>query len=104
MGMGFILPFALTFVAIPLESFIHSLRAVLGLIGVGLLRLLAHSLRLLGNLSRHGGQMLLQVYDVLIFLPLWIEGWLNRRRATTEEAPPPKPDLRLDREDGELVR
>src|SRR5690606_3568601 len=32
MGMGFILPFALTFVAIPLETFIHSLRTVLGLI------------------------------------------------------------------------
>ena len=30
MGMGFILPFALTFVAIPLETFVHSLRTVLG--------------------------------------------------------------------------
>ena len=31
MGMGFILPFALVFVAIPLETFVHSLRTVLGL-------------------------------------------------------------------------
>src|SRR5690606_24457003 len=35
MGMGFILPFALTFVAIPLETFVHSLRTVLGLAGIG---------------------------------------------------------------------
>ena len=32
MGMGFILPFALTFVAIPLETFVHSLRTVVGFI------------------------------------------------------------------------
>ena len=38
MGMGFILPFALVFVAIPLETFVHSLRTVLGLIGIGILR------------------------------------------------------------------
>ena len=30
MGMGFVLPFALVFVAIPLETFIHSLRTVRG--------------------------------------------------------------------------
>ena len=32
MGMGFTLPFALVFVAIPLETFVHSLRTVLGLL------------------------------------------------------------------------
>ena len=31
MIMGFILPFALAFIAIPLESFVHSSRTVLGL-------------------------------------------------------------------------
>jgi hypothetical protein len=31
MGLGFILPFALVFVAIPLETFVHSVRTVLGL-------------------------------------------------------------------------
>ena len=49
MGMGFILPFALVFVAIPLETFVHSLRTVLGLVGIGLLRALALVLRVLGN-------------------------------------------------------
>src|SRR6185312_837060 len=38
MGMGFILPFALVFVAIPLETFVHSLRTVMGLTGIGVLR------------------------------------------------------------------
>ena len=41
MGMGFILPFALTFVAIPLETFVHSLRTVMGLVGIGIMRALA---------------------------------------------------------------
>ncbi|HXH73216.1 MAG TPA: hypothetical protein VNI58_10415 [Mariprofundaceae bacterium] len=73
MGMGFILPFALVFVAIPLESFIHSSRTVLGMVGVGLLRGLAFVLSLIGNISHYLGQMLISIYDLFIFLPLWIE-------------------------------
>ena len=73
MGMGFILPFALTFVAIPLESFIQSLRTVLGVVVVGFLRGLAATLRLLGDGCRHLGRFLIDLYDVLIFLPLWVE-------------------------------
>lgn len=73
MGMGFILPFALTFVAIPLESFVHSSRTVLGVLGVLVLRVLAFTLRLLGNLSHHLGSMLVRIYDLVIFAPLWAE-------------------------------
>ncbi|MFQ5775138.1 MAG: hypothetical protein ACE5GS_11520 [Kiloniellaceae bacterium] len=72
MGMGFVLPFALVFVAIPLETFVHSLRTVLGLAGIGLLQVLAAVLRLLGGLVRHGA-MLIELYDLLIFAPLWLE-------------------------------
>jgi hypothetical protein len=79
MGMGFILPFALVFVAIPLESFIHSSRTVLGLLAQGLLQLLAFLLRLTGNVFRHGGNMLIRLYDLLIFLPLWLEERLRAR-------------------------
>jgi hypothetical protein len=57
MGMGFILPFALVFVAIPLETFVHSLRTVLGLIGIGLMRALSLVLRVLGNGFRHLGTL-----------------------------------------------
>jgi hypothetical protein len=73
MGMGFILPFALVFVAIPLETFVHSLRTVMGLLAIGLLRLLSLLLRILGNGARHLGTLAQQVYDLLLFVPLWIE-------------------------------
>ncbi len=73
MGMGFILPFALTFVAIPLETFVHSLRTVLGLLAIGLLRLVAMLLRVTGNACRYLGALLQQLYDLPLFIPLWLE-------------------------------
>ncbi len=73
MGMGFILPFALTFVAIPLESFVHSLRTVMGIVAVAFLRGLIWLLRLTGNIVRFSGDMLVNFYDLFIFAPLWIE-------------------------------
>ncbi|HEY2275732.1 MAG TPA: hypothetical protein VGH61_09535 [Steroidobacteraceae bacterium] len=73
MGMGFVLPFALVFVAIPLETFVHSLRTVVGLIGIAVLNALALVLRLLGNGCRHFGALACRVYDLPLFVPLWIE-------------------------------
>jgi len=73
MGMGFILPFALTFVAIPLETFVHSLRTVVGLLAISFIRTAALALRLLGNLSLYLGLLLKQVYDIPLFVPLWLE-------------------------------
>jgi predicted phage tail protein len=73
MGMGFTLPFALVFVAIPLETFVHSLRTVLGLLGIGVLKLARLVLRLLGDLFVHVGTALVRIYDIPIFMPLWIE-------------------------------
>ena len=64
---------ALTFVAIPLESFVHSTRTVLGVLAVMLLRLLTWFLRFTGNVARFSGRMLTNVYDLLIFAPLWVE-------------------------------
>ncbi|MDX1403293.1 MAG: hypothetical protein R3192_02085 [Woeseiaceae bacterium] len=82
MGMGFILPFALTFVAIPLETFVHSLRTVVGLIAIGALRFVSLALRLLGNGFRYFGTLLTQLYDLPLFIPLW---WASR------ETQPAKP-------------
>ena len=80
MGMGFILPFALVFVALPLETFIHALRTVIGLLGIGMLRLMHLLLRLLGNLFKQAGIALVRVYDMPIFMPLWIEAmWFTPR-------------------------
>ena len=73
MGMGFILPFALVFVAIPLETFVHSLRTVIGVITAAFLRAVAFGLRLVGNLFRYMGRVLVNLYDLIIFGPLWLE-------------------------------
>jgi hypothetical protein len=79
MGMGFILPFALVFVAIPLETFVHSTRTVLSLVGMVILRSLAYLLRLVGNIFLQTGSMLRGLYDLLAFVPLWIEHMFTSR-------------------------
>lgn len=81
MGMGFILPFALTFVALPLETFVHSLRTVVGLALRAALRGLSLVLRLLGNTSLYAGALLKQLYDLPLFVPLWFEERLGRDSA-----------------------
>ncbi len=73
MGMGFILPFALTFVAIPLETFVHSLRTVLGLFAIGFLRFISLALRVLGNAFRYLGLLAEHLYDLPLFIPIWLE-------------------------------
>jgi hypothetical protein len=84
MGMGFILPFALVFVAIPLETFVHSLRTVLGLIGTALLRSTSLLLRVFSSGFRHLGTLTERLYDLPLFVPLWLETrWAQR---------PPQPE------------
>ena len=89
MIMGFILPFALAFVAIPLESFVSSSRTVLGIVVAGALRLLAFILRLIGNLGYYTGRLVINLYDLIIFPSIWLEGVLTgskgKRRAPAEE-------------------
>lgn len=87
MGMGFILPFALVFVAIPLETFVHSLRTVLGIVGAGLLRALAVGLRMLGGVMSHMGSVLVDIYDMVIFLPLWLERRVKAHGLTGRDEP-----------------
>lgn len=86
MGMSFILPFALMFVAIPLETFVHSLRTVLGVLGVSLLRICAWFLRLVGNVTRFLSNALIQLYDLIIFAPLWIEHVIKGKLDSKHEA------------------
>jgi hypothetical protein len=73
MVMGFILPFALSFVAKPLEYFINTLRTVTGKVAVVSLRWLAFLLRLIGNIATYLGELLVNLYDLVIFPPLWVE-------------------------------
>ncbi|HEX2333241.1 MAG TPA: hypothetical protein VHI32_08720 [Burkholderiales bacterium] len=73
MLLGFILPFALAFVAIPLESLIHSSRTVGGVLLAALVSALALLLRVLGIASRRMSRVLITLYDVVIVIPLTVE-------------------------------
>ncbi len=80
MLLGFILPFALAFVAIPLESFFASARTVGGAALVILARGAAFALRLMGNLVRNLSRVLITLYDVIIVLPLLIERVISKKQ------------------------
>jgi hypothetical protein len=79
MGMGFILPFALVFVAIPLETFVSSSRTVVGILASALLRAIAFVLRLSGNIARYAGKTVANLYDLVIFGPLWLENTIIKK-------------------------
>jgi hypothetical protein len=81
MIMGFVLPFALAFVAIPLESAVYSMRTVLGVFLVQALRGLGFLLRFTGLLLKRLPKVLELAYDVLIVIPLMIERWVVGMRA-----------------------
>ena len=87
MVLGFVLPFALTFVAIPLESFIHSARTVLGVFMAGVLRVVAVILRLVGNISLYLGNVVISFYDLLIFPLLWLDEKIFSGRRLKAKAP-----------------
>ena len=88
MLLGFILPFALAFVAIPLESLIHSSRTVGGVLLAALVSVLALALRVLGNASRKMSRVLITLYDVAIVIPLTVEhmakSGISLRRAAAD--------------------
>lgn len=83
MVLGFILPFALAFVAIPLEYLISSGRTVVGALLVIVVRSLGMLLRILSNLTRHLAIALIMLYDVVIFLPLLIERAIRARNGSS---------------------
>lgn len=78
MVMGFIFPFVLAFVAIPLESFVKSSRTVLGVVTAGLLRIIAFLLRLLGNILLHIGNFIIKLSDLITFPRLFIDWYISR--------------------------
>jgi hypothetical protein len=83
-ALGFILPFALAFVAVPLESFISSARTVLGVLSVWAILALAFAFRVISTMMRYVGNTLVNLYDVVIFLPLAIERLVRVRGSATE--------------------
>ena len=93
MILGFILPFILTTVAMPFETFIASARTVLGMVSAWVLRLLAFFLRLTGNLGYYLGRLVVNVYDLIIFPALWLESLITRRAAARSSADRDEEDL-----------
>ncbi len=89
MIMGFVLPFALAFVAIPLESVVHSLRTVIGVLLVQSMHGLGFVLRFTGVAFRRLARVLELVYDIFIVIPLMVERWVLALRGTVST--PSKP-------------
>jgi hypothetical protein len=79
MVIAFVLPLALTFGAIPLESLVKTGRSVLGITAAAALRWAAFALRALGHLFLRLGRLGVQFYDLLIVPPLWVEGLVRYR-------------------------
>ena len=96
MLLGFILPFALAFVAIPLESWVTSARTVGGAALVMLVRALAVALRITGTIVRRLARVLVTLYDILIVVPLLVERLVKNGRgegAGSAAAKPPRVNL-----------
>jgi hypothetical protein len=94
MLLGFILPFALAFIAIPLESLIHSGRTVGGVLFLAVLRSMAFLLRALSNIARQLSRVLVRLYDVAIVVPLLAERFMKGSRAQRSD----KMDVDVDLE------
>ncbi|AEG92587.1 hypothetical protein [Ramlibacter tataouinensis] len=80
MVLGFTLPFALAFVAIPLEHFVNTGRTVLGALLDMVMHALAFALRFLAIAVKELGRFTIMLYDVLIFAPLAVERWVAGHR------------------------
>jgi hypothetical protein len=87
MVMGFVLPFVLAFVAIPLEVMVYSLRTVAGVILVMLLRGSGFVLRFGAMIVHRFGRILINVYDISIVLPLLVERWVISLRGSPSAKP-----------------
>jgi hypothetical protein len=77
--LGFVLPWILAMIAIPLEMFLDSGRHVLAQLGVVALRATGHTAQVLCHLTRSLTSAIPSVYDVYVAVPLRIERALKKR-------------------------
>jgi hypothetical protein len=75
--LGFVLPWVLAMVAVPLEMLLDSGRHVVAGAGVFGLNIAGHAAQLLGKLFKYGSGLLASLYDVYIAVPLRIESSLR---------------------------
>lgn len=83
MTLGFILPLALTMVAVPLEYLLQTGRTVFGGLLEILLNAFAVLLRILATSVRQIGKLIISLYDLFIAVPLWIESVIKNSRKKT---------------------
>lgn len=76
MIMGFVLPFALAFVAIPLETVVYSMRTVIGAVLVQAMRGIGFVLRFIGVTFKRMAKVLEMSYDICVVIPLMLERWV----------------------------
>jgi len=79
MVMGLVLPFALVFIAIPMESFVHAMLILLRTLFVSSIKVSAFVVRILAMFFRHFGTIMVSIYDLIIIVPLWIESIILKR-------------------------
>ena len=87
--LGFILPWVLALVAVPLEMLLDSGRHIAGAVTVLFLKGLATLLAGLSAAFQHLTNIATNFYDVYISIPLRIEGWVRGTR--NDDDPPKKP-------------
>lgn len=73
MLLGFFLPFALIFIAVPFESLLESSRIVLARLVLLVLQLLHILIKTLAVIVGYAADIILALYDIVIALPLWVE-------------------------------
>lgn len=96
--MVFFLPFVLVLAILPLAVFARTARVVIAAVLALLMRAVAVITRVLTMLAGIAGGLAVQLYDFLIFLPLWLEcrvpRWVAGRRTGDEEGAPAALQLR----------
>lgn len=78
--LGFVLPWVLAMVAIPLEMLLDSTRHVLASLGVLLLQSVGHLARIVSHSAAALARMLANLYDVYVSIPLRIERAMRGHR------------------------
>ena len=81
MVLGFVLPLALTMVAIPLEYLLQTGRSVFGSLLEALMNNIYLFLRIVANIFRQAGKLTINFYDLIIAAPLWIEAMVQKSMA-----------------------
>ena len=85
--LGFILPWVLALVAVPLEMLLDSGRHVLASLTVALLAGIGHLIGASSHALRHLTGLVGNLYDVYISIPLRIEAWLGGGAGARESEP-----------------